>query len=130
MRTKRSSLGHPNQNPTNGSIVETRICLRGMFMWHSSKNEIQDWVEQKEREFSDQENRSPCMSSKNWLQKYIFKDQYENFLSSFYVELYEWISMLTERNDCFKGDEPKESNPKLIQRLKDINNRISRALDF
>jgi len=37
---------------------------------------------------------------------------------------------LTERKDYFKGDEPKEWNPELIQQHKSINNRILRVVDF
>ena len=40
------------------------------------------------------------------------------------------VSNLIEHKTCFKGDKPKEWNPGLIQRLKNINNRISRAVDF
>jgi len=64
------------------------------------------------------------------LEKYIFEDKYEILFGSFHIELYEWISRLTERKYCFKGDKPKEWTPELIQRLKNIDNRISIALDF
>lgn len=99
-------------------------------MWNPSKKEIQEWVEQKEWEFAEEENRSPCLSTERWLEKYIFKDQYEIFFGSFHVELYEWISRLNERNNYFKGDEPKECIAELIQRLKKIDNRISRIVDL
>lgn len=84
-------------------------------MWHPSKKEIQVCVEQKEREFVEQENRSPCLSSERWLENYIFKDQYEIFFGSFHIELYKSISRLIERKYCFKGDKPKEWTPELIQ---------------
>jgi len=45
------------------------------------------------------------------------------------VDLYEWISRLTERKDHFK-DEPKEWTPESIHRLKSIDNKISRDFDF
>ena len=48
----------------------------------------------------------------------------------FHIELYEWVSRLTKHKTCFNNDEPKEWNPKLIQRVKIIDNRISRAVDF
>lgn len=75
-------------------------------MWHLSKKEIQDWVEEKEQEFAEKENRNPRLSTRRWLEKYIFnQDQYEIFFGSFHVELYEWISRLNERRNNFKGDE-------------------------
>lgn len=48
----------------------------------------------------------------------------------FLVELYEWISRLTERKNCFKGEEPMVWTLELIQRLKSIDNRISRVVDL
>lgn len=83
----------------------------------------------KRREFSNQKNRNPRMSSKRLLEKYIFEDQYEIFFGSFHVELYEWISRLTKGKNYFKG-EPKEWTPKLIQQLKNTDNRISRVVHF
>lgn len=62
-----------------------------------------------------EKNRNPCLSTKRWLEKYIFEDQYKIFFGSFHVKLYEWVSRLKKRNDCFKGDEPKEWNLELIQ---------------
>lgn len=44
--------------------------------------------------------------------------------------MYEWISRLKERKNCFNGDEPKHWTPKLIQQLKNIDNKILRAIDF
>lgn len=48
----------------------------------------------------------------------------------FHIELYEWISRLTERHNGFKGDEPKHWTLELIQQLKNNNNIISRDVDF
>lgn len=84
-------------------------------MWNLSKKEIQDWQELKEREFEDQENINPHLTSKAWLQKYIFTNQHEIFFASFPIEMYEWISRLTKRNTYFKGGEPSVWTPELIQ---------------
>lgn len=46
------------------------------------------------------------------------------------MELYEWISRLIERKDCFKGDEPEEWTPQLILQLNNTDNTISRVVDF
>lgn len=45
-------------------------------------------------------------------------------------ELYEWVSKLTNRKNCFKNIEPTMWSPKLIQRLRNTNNMISRAVGF
>lgn len=99
-------------------------------IWHSSKKELQEWVEQKERESVEKEKKNPCLSTKSWLQIYIFEDQYDIFFGSFHIELFEWISKLDEHKNYFKGDEPKKWNPDLIQWLKRIDNNISMAEDF
>ena len=43
-----------------------------MFCWHPTKEELNHWVESKEREFAEKENKSPRLSTKDWLQKHIF----------------------------------------------------------
>lgn len=85
-----------------------------MFIWNPSKKLIQDWVEKKEQEFAENENRSPRMSTERLLVKYIFKDQYEIFCGLFPVDLYERISSLIGIKYYFKGDKPKEWTPELI----------------
>lgn len=101
-----------------------------MWTWHPLKKEIKDWITLKEKEYSKQQNRNPHWTSKVWLYKYIYTDQHEIFYASFPSELYEWISRLVERKNCFKGDEPTVWTPELIQQLKNTTNRISRVVDF
>lgn len=99
-------------------------------MWYPSKKEVQDWIDLKEREFIDLENINPCLTFEALLQKYIFTDQYEIFFASFPIKLYEWISRLIERKNCFKNQESNVWTPKLIQRLKSNSNQISKVVDF
>ena len=51
-----------------------------MFCWHPTKEELNQWVESKEREFAKKENKSPRLSTEDWLQKHIFTDLHEIFL--------------------------------------------------
>ena len=46
------------------------------------------------------------MSTKNWLQMYIFIDQHEIFFSLFANEVNEWLSIQAENKTCFKNDKP------------------------
>lgn len=101
-----------------------------MWTWYLSKKDIQDWIDFKEREFVDQKEKNPHLTSKSWLQMYIFTYQYDIFFASFPIELYDWILRLTERKSCFKGEEPMVWILELIQQLKSIENRISRAINF
>ena len=48
----------------------------------------------------------------------------------FPIVLYEWLSKLATQQNNFQGGEPKEWTPFLIERLKRINNPISRVVDF
>ena len=67
-----------------------------MWFWHPSKEEIEKWVQSKEREFAEQENKNPRLSIEEWLQRYIFTDLHEIFFATFPIELHEWISRLAE----------------------------------
>ena len=44
--------------------------------------------------------------------------------------LNEWLSRLTLQKRCCQGADPKSWKPKLIQRLKNVNNRISCGVDY
>ena len=58
-----------------------------MWFWHPSKEEIENWVEAKEKEFTEQENKKPRLSAKDWLHRYFFYDIHEIFFASFPIEL-------------------------------------------
>ena len=65
-----------------------------------------------------------------WLERYIYADIHEIFFAEFPIMLYEWLSKLTTQKNNFQGGEPTEWNLFLIERLKRINNPISRVVDF
>ena len=50
-----------------------------MFYWHPTKEEINHWVESKEKEFAEKENKSPRLSIEDWLQKHIVTDLHAIF---------------------------------------------------
>lgn len=101
-----------------------------MWFWHPSKEEIESWVESKEREFVKKESRNPRLSAKDWLQRYIFTNLHEVFFASFPTELHAWLLRLAENKTSTHSDKPVEWTPELIQRLKRTDNPISRAVDF
>ena len=55
-------------NPTNGSITSFEQIEEMMFCWHPTKEELNQWVQSKEREFAEKENKSPRLSTEDWLQ--------------------------------------------------------------
>ena len=100
-----------------------------MFYWHPTKEELNQWVESKEREFATKENKSPRLSTEDWLQKHIFTDLHEIFFVTYANELYDWLSKLNDKH-VFKKKRNIVQTPKLIHTMKTIDNPISREIDF
>jgi hypothetical protein len=48
-----------------------------MSRWFPSKKEIQKWIEEKERDFAEAQNKNPSISTKDCLGRYIFTDIHE-----------------------------------------------------
>ena len=61
-----------------------------MWFWNPSKEEIKNWVEVKEKEFVEQENRKSRLSIEDWLQR------------------------LAEKNTFTRSDKLAEWNPEVI----------------
>ena len=68
-----------------------------MFCWHPTKEDLNHWVESKEKEFAEKENKSHRLSTEDWLQKHIFTDLHTIFFVTYANELYDWLSKLTEK---------------------------------
>lgn len=99
-------------------------------MLHPSKKEIQDWVDWKKCDFFVQENINPRLSTKKWLQMYIFTNQHEIFFSLFSNNFYKWLSILAENNTCFRNHNPTMWTPKMIKQLRKIDNTIARVVNY
>ena len=82
-----------------------------MWFWNPSKEEIENWVEAKEKEFTEQENRNLRLFAKDWLQRYIFNDLHEIFFTTFPSELHAWLSRLAENKTSTRSDRPVEWTP-------------------
>ena len=100
-----------------------------MFCWHPTKEELNHQVESKEKEFAEKENKSPRLSTQDWLQKYIFTDLHEIFFATYANELYDWLSKLTDKN-IFKKKRNIVQTPDLTQTVRSVDNPLSRAVDF
>jgi hypothetical protein len=101
-----------------------------MWFWHPSKEEIENWIESKEKEFTEEENRNHRLSTKDWLKRYIFSDIHEVFFANFPTELLAWLSILEENKTSTCSERLAEWTLEVIQRLKKTDNSISRAVDF
>ena len=82
-----------------------------------------------EKEFAERENKSPRLSTEDWLQKHIVTDLHAIFFSTFGTKLYDWLSKLTDKN-IFKKKRNIVWTPEPIQTMKNLDNPITRTVDF
>ena len=101
-----------------------------MCFWNTSREEIQKWVESKEKEFTERENKNPQIFVEDCLQRYIFTDLHESFFAMFPSELHAWLSRLVEKETFSQRVRPMEWTPEEIQRLERTDNPISCAIDY
>jgi hypothetical protein len=66
------------------------VGSEGMF-WRPTRKEITEWMEQKEQEFSQKENKNPRLKNKKWLQRYVYTNLHEIFFGEFPNLLAKWI---------------------------------------
>lgn len=71
-----------------------------------TKEEIEDWLDQKLHELLIQENKTPQISKKSWLDHYIYTEIHEIFFTTFSSELYDWIVRLADIQGRCKLDQP------------------------
>ena len=69
-----------------------------MFCWHPTRDKLNKWVGSKEKEFVEQENKSPRVSTEDWLQKHIFTDLHKIFFATYGNDIYNWLSKLNDKN--------------------------------
>ena len=92
--------------------------------------EISDWLDETYLKFAEQENKDLRRSANEFLQRYVFCDVYEILFGSIHIELHQWLSRLTERRTNFQECQFPDWTPARINRVKRVNNEISRAVDF
>ena len=78
----------------------------------------------KEKEFVEQENKSPRLSTEDWLQKHIYIDLHTIFFATYGNELYDWLSKLMDKH-IFKKKINIVWIPELIHTVKSIDNPIT-----
>jgi hypothetical protein len=101
-----------------------------MWFWHLELSEIDAWFETKTREFVKKENRNPNHDNEVWLQKYIYTNVHKVFFATFPSELHSWLARLADCSGHTKSDKPAQWNQEVVQILKNIDNIVSRAVDF
>jgi hypothetical protein len=107
---------------------DQNIC-EGMSRWFPSKTEIQKWIEYQERDFDEAQNKNPKLSTKDWLQRYIFTDIHEIFFGGIHQELFEWLGRLDDTQFEIGSRPLVVWMPELIQKVKRVDNAVSKAVD-
>ena len=85
-------------------------------------------MEAKELEFVQKESEGSGWKPTKWIEQNIYLDIHEILFVKFPTLLYEWLSRLKTQKNNFQGGEPTKWNLFLIERLKRINNPISRVV--
>ena len=84
-------------------------CIQQMVtqecMWHPTLLELQDWFDQKQREFVEVENQNLGLTTNKWLVRYIYESPHEYLFSEFPIILYEWLALFTYKKTKFQGGE-------------------------
>ena len=62
--------------------------------------------------------------------KYIYTNIHKVLFVTFPSELHSWLARLEDCSGHVQSDRPTQWNQAAIQRLKNINNDVSRAIDF
>jgi hypothetical protein len=107
-----------------------RNLHEGMSRWFPSKTKIQKWIEDQERDFVEAQNKNPKLSTEDWLQRYIFTDIHEIFFGGIHQELHEWLDRLADTQFEIRSRPPVAWTSMLIQRVKRVDNNVSRAVDY
>ena len=101
-----------------------------MWLWHPDLSEIDARFEAKTKEFVEKENRKPNHDSEAWLQKYIYTNIHEVLFAMFPLKLHLWLARLADCSRHVQSDRPVQWNQEVVQRLKNTDNNVSRAIDF
>ena len=103
--------------------------LEGMSRWFPSKIEIQKWIEEQEKDFTEAHNNNPNISIEDWLGKYIFTNIHDIFFGGIHKELYEWLAILADTQFEIRLIPPMVWTSTLIKKVKRVDNTMSRELD-
>jgi hypothetical protein len=63
----------------------------GMSRWFPSKTEIQNWIEDQERDFTEAQNKNPKLNTEDWLH-----DIHKIFFGRSHQEFFEWLARLSD----------------------------------
>ena len=82
-------------------------------------------MDRKIHKFAAQENRNPCLTKEQWLDKYLYIEIHENFFCTFSIELYELITKLADDQGRWRLDDPIKWTLELVRRLEASKDKIT-----
>ena len=94
------------------------------------KNEIEDRMDSKMLVFTQEESTGTRLSTKNWIDEYIYSDIHEIFFAKFPILLHEWVSRLATKQPNFQRREAIEWSDQLVHEVTSVSNPIFRDVDF
>ena len=99
-------------------------------LWHPIKKEIVDWLESKMLAFVQEESIGSQLSTKNWVDEYIYSDIHEIFFTEFPIVLHDLFSRLATCHKNFQRREAVEWSDQLVREITSVSNPIYRAVDY
>ena len=76
--------------------------------WYPTKTKIQEWVDSKAVEFSQEESEGSWLNPTKLLERYIYTEIHEIFFCELPVFFYEWLLKLAIQRKNFQWGEPTE----------------------
>jgi hypothetical protein len=104
--------------------------FEGMSRWFPSKTKIQMWIEDQEKDFVEAQKKNPNLSIEDRLGRYIFTDIHEIFFGGIHQNLYEWLARLAYTQFKIRSKPPVVWMLTLIQKVKRVDNVVSRVHCF
>jgi hypothetical protein len=93
--------------------------------WRPNREEIEEWIERKQRYFSIEHNRNPRFNNEQWLERYVVTDLHEIFIGEFLIILNEWLERLVEKDGRYRDEAPRNWIPELIRKINTVSNKVS-----
>jgi len=93
------------------------------------KKEIEHWLDQKLHEFVIQENKTPQISDKRYLDRYVYMEVHEIFFVTFSSYLYDSIARLANSQGRYKLDQPIVWTLELVCRPEASKDKITWVVD-
>jgi hypothetical protein len=94
------------------------------------KPKIQKWIEEQEKDFIEDQKKTPSISIEDSLGRYIFTDIHDIFFGGIHKELYEWLAKLADTQFEIRSRPLVVWTTPLINKVKRVDKIVSRVVDM